>query len=246
MIIIELAICAKSGFKIIIDNFNNLTVVPPWAVHTLWYNLSILTSVECPGDVKPEHQNWTHVTPNYECLTASTDRQKLTLGNDIYLTKLLSSIGRHQDIKIQCHKLTYPGSSLWRPQNLHGMWGSNVSDRRPRDIHCTPWIDVSYWPKLDQSPDAHRTSLGCQNSMSNSDLPGPSFRCPLDISMTSDLDVSIWHILNNGSDVTRPVVAYMFWPDQNRTSPDVEECQVFPGWYITVALVWRERLWELF
>ena len=139
-----------------------------------------------------------------------------------------------RDIRRQCQKLTYPGPSLWRPQNLHGMSESNVSNWRSWDIQWTWGIDNSYWPELVQSPDIHRTSIGCQELTSVGHLnwtkvlisighhlddriqcqiltyPGPSFWHLSNVSMMSELDVSIWHILDNGADVTRLLLGRQF------------------------------------
>ncbi len=97
----------------------------------------------------------------YVSRTSETDIRKWHIpdqSSDVHTTSL--------NIRSQCQKLTYPGPSLWRPQNLHGTSGSNVSDWRLQDVHWTSGIDVSYQPKLDQSPDILMTSTGRQQLMS--------------------------------------------------------------------------------
>ena len=72
-------------------------------------------------------------------------------------------------------------------QNLTSLTGPKP--RHPWDVHQTSGIDVSYGPKLDQSPDIHRTSLRHQDSMSDSDLSWTK-------SLTSPgclHDVGAWH-----------------------------------------------------
>ena len=62
------------------------------------------------------------------------------------------------------------------------------------DVPKMSGYNVSKWPKLDRNPDVHRTSPGCQDSTSDTDVSGPSFLHPQNIPRTSDHDVSTWHI----------------------------------------------------
>ncbi len=143
--------------------------------------------------------------------------------NDINWTKGQTPIGHHQDIRIHCQKWTCPVPSLWRLQNLHWISGCNVSDWRAQDVHWTSRIDSSYWPQMDQSSDIHRTSLGCQDSSSDSELSWTKL-------MTSPGHLhDVWPRRQylTCADVPRPLSERPFWPYQNRTFPDSQGCQVF-------------------